>query len=160
MSWLFALLVAGVGCGVSFWVDTGTLGDHRMVVYGSIVSAFLLGKLWWRWLEQRREGSLVVGLCAGLVVVVCAHVLAFWITIVGNWGCYWLLGECRGSTGEEPLNPANGVVGALVYGVGSLLGLGWVTLPLGGGLGILAVFAQRKLVKRLGGAFDEKNGEH
>lgn len=105
----------------------GAVGSGwRWMIATSAIAALLVGALAWRLLADRIRGWIV-----GAIVGVTAHPVAWWLLIVGQW-----LGGARSSLGERTLGPLEGVVGALVMSLWSLLLAGWLTVPVGAAIGV------------------------
>jgi hypothetical protein len=128
----FGGLCLAVGALVGVYFAVTAIGNYRWLPAVAGVAGFLCGALAWnRHLRNGWNGAVV-----GAAAAVSAHFLTWLLLAWGQWGCYKVTGECRAG-GDAPMNPLEALVGSLVYG-GISLGLcGWVTVPVGAGLGWL-----------------------
>lgn len=125
---LFALVGLLVGRAVS-WdaIGSGWALFPLYAVLAGFVTAFAL---WQRLIgarpSVRRRRALVTGALTGLL----SHPLCWWLLILGANIDHLLFGTVS-SLGEPPMNPLQGLVGALGYSLFSLYLVGWLTVLAG-----------------------------
>lgn len=142
---LMGALCGAVGILVGLWVSltaTGA-GYERFPVY-AFLAAFAGGAgLWWFVLARQGRYSLRRGAAAGALAGLVSHYFCWYLLILDNNLCFWLLGGCGSSLGEPPIDPLNGLWGAAVFTLGSLLFFGWLTVPAGALIGGLLAARRR-----------------
>ena len=90
------------------------------------VAASLTGFLsWWALLARPCAYSLRRGLLAGALVGLLSHPLAWYFAILVNYFSGAM------PSGDEAMDPLQGLLGAVVFSLGSWACVGWLTLPLG-----------------------------
>ena len=124
------LLCLPVGVAVGWWIthDAGSEGWSLFPLYAGL-AAFLAPALIWR--LMMKSSSRGRAALAGTLGALAAHYLAFYAQIVGLNIDYWLLGAAGSALGEPPIDPLNGLWGALPFTLFSVPVIGWLTLPAG-----------------------------
>lgn len=136
-SLVFGVLCAGVGllAGLYFGLDATGEGWEWLALAAPL-AAFLSGAALWRLLpernpRQRRGWGALAGALAGLV----SHYFTWYLQFLAANVCFWLTGGCTGSLGEPPADPLTALLGAAGLTFFSLFVVGWLTVPIGAGLG-------------------------
>jgi hypothetical protein len=101
--------------------------------------------VWWALVARPGKPGVGRGAIAGLVSGLLAHPVTWYLLICVNWALALLNLRAGPSGGDDPLNPLTGLLGALVFSLGSLLLLGWVTIPAGALVGALVGAWQRRM---------------
>jgi hypothetical protein len=127
-----------VGLVVGLLVGSDAIGDGWEYFFCyTTAAAFLAPALIWRLLvEKRRKMGTLRYLLAGALSAAAAHYLSWYFMIIGENVDYWLLGGPGSSLGNAPIDPLNGVWGAMVYSLYSYVFWGWLTLPAGALIGL------------------------
>jgi hypothetical protein len=117
------------------------------MVFSAVVAAFIIATLLWRVVFARhRRASFYWGVLLGALVGLASHPLAWYLMIL----FFYLSGE-PASSGEQTLDPVNGLWASLVYSLFSWLLVGWITAlvgaAVGGTLGYVAAKLRKKPVK-------------
>lgn len=130
-------LCAAVGAGVGLYLGFMTGGgDYRWFPLPAGLAAFAAGATFWRLLAGRGGApSIRRGVVAGSLAGLISHYLCWYLLILGSNVCHWTTGGCTSSLGEPPIDPINGLWGAAVLATGSLLVIGWLTIPAGALIG-------------------------
>ncbi|WP_462322211.1 hypothetical protein [Halochromatium sp.] len=132
----FAACFALVGLAVGGYVSWSAIGDgwEFFFVYSS-TAAFVTGFGLWRWrVERRQTAGCRAGLFTGALAGLLSHLLCWWLFILGAWLDHsWLTSGA--SQGEPPMNPLQGIIGAIVFSLFSLALFGWLTIPAGALIG-------------------------
>jgi hypothetical protein len=81
-----------------------------------------LGALWW---ATRRRPRVRTGVAVGLAVGVLAHPVMWYLVILVAY-----VTNRRGSLGEAPLTPVEGLVALWFYAALSLILTGWLSCPI------------------------------
>lgn len=138
------LLCAPVGilCGIYIWALATGEGYHLFPVYAGVAAFVTPFAFWWLLVARRAQATVRGGALAGALSGAVAHYVCWYLLILSRNACYWLWGGCRSSLGEPPIDPLNGLWGALALTFWSLLYLGWVTVPLAALIG--AFLARRQ----------------
>lgn len=142
-SLLFGGLCAGVGLLFGIFVALGAEGDgYRWFFVAAALAAFVSGTALWRVLPERiPRHRLAWGALAGALAGLVSHYLTWYLAFVGANVCFWLTGGCTSSLGEPPANLLEAFAGAAGFTFFSLLIVGWLTVPIGAGLGLAFGFA-------------------
>lgn len=136
-----SLAFAVVGWACSMWFVGDAIGDWRVMLYAAPAAAFLSGAFfWWPLVIRPERPTWLRGMTAGALTGLAVHPLAWYLAILA----FYLAGV-RSSLGEETLDPLTGLWASLVYSLLSLVGLGWLTVPVGALVGGVMVFLQRKM---------------
>lgn len=123
---------AGALCAWPFFRAADDAAWRLMVPFSGL-AAFILGGLSsFTLLDDRSRHPRLRGVLAGVLTGILSHPLAWYLFIVFNF-----LRGARGSLGEEPLGPADGLLGALVLSAWSWLLAGWLTVSVGALAGIM-----------------------
>jgi hypothetical protein len=101
---------------------------------GSFLAGFVV---WWQYVALPGRTGAGRGAVAGLATGLLAHPATWYLFICLNWALIRLNLRTGPIEGDEPLNPLNGLAGAVVFSVISLVLLGWLTIPVGGLTGAL-----------------------
>ncbi|MCB0156389.1 MAG: hypothetical protein KDF65_16450 [Anaerolineae bacterium] len=139
---LLAGLCGLIGGSWVWWLASGA-GYELFPAAAALAAWGTTAFFWWLIVVRRNNYTLKAGLLAGGLSGLVSHWLCWYLLIVGANGCYWLTGGCASSLGEPPIDPLNGVWGALAFSLLSLLFVGWVTVPLGMLVGAAWVWRQR-----------------
>ena len=133
-----AFAMVGVICGLLIvgMGSRGTLGSGwgAFPAY-SAAGAFLTGLALWETDlsgHGRRRGALAGAAC-GLV----AHPVTWYVMICWNWAMISAGLTPGPSAGQTPLNPVNGLAGAVTFSIFSILVMGPITVPAGAVVGAL-----------------------
>lgn len=129
----FAITVESEGEGFEmFWMCSG-------------LASLLMGTfLWWLCVGRRDVPRVRRGALAGGLSAIGAHYLTFYFLILWQNILYWTKGTTS-SLGEAPIDPIQGLWGAVTFTVFSYFIVGWFTIPFGATMG--AAYAW--LLKRL-----------
>ena len=112
-----AFAIAGSLCALLFFRSWDSM------VSDAAAAAFMTGTLMWRLLLWRRaKGWRARGWVTGLIIGLCSHPIA------------WFLSLSSAVTGQRLVTPSaelsgSAFFGGLAYSFGSLLMLGWLTVP-------------------------------
>ena len=138
-----------VGIAVGFWVWLTAIGKgyDDMPILGGI-SGFLVGAfLWWRLVARRKMITVKRGLLTGLLIVPISHYFVWYLSLLFSNVSYWVFGAKVGSLDGPPIDPLNGIWTIMVLALWSLVFFGWVTLPVGAGIGAAySWFLKRKKI--------------
>ncbi len=133
-------LVAGIAI-----LLIASAGGYEFFILAAPLAAFLTGYgMWWLLIERPEKLSRGRGALAGALAGFVAHYLCWYILILFHNVCYHVLGRCVDSLNEGPIDPLNGLWGALVFSLMSLLFLGIFTVGLGGLIGYFFARSQEK----------------
>ncbi len=143
----YGALAFGAGGMFGLFLFSSAIGEGYcfLPVAGS-GSAFVAGAFFWRLLLEKR-GRLTYprALMAGCLTVGVTHFATLYSAIVGYYLCYIFTGGCKDSLGGPPMNPVTGFPDVLLLAALSLIGVGWISLPLGAGLsGVFLFFRKRR----------------
>jgi len=140
---VFGVLCAGSGAAVGMTVSVGAVGEGwgGFSFYAATAAGLTAAPLWWFALERRRRFGAARGALVGALVGLLAHYPCWYLAILGQNISYWVFGQPGSSLGEAPLDPFNGLGGALVLSFWSWLLLGWFTAIIGALVG--GVYARR-----------------
>lgn len=144
---VMGMLCCPVGLLVGYFIMRGAIGDGWQTFrYYSGAAAFVApASLWWLLVEKNQAYGIVRGLLAGAVSALFSHYIAWYLQIIVSNISYWLLIPTgRDSLGEAPIDPLNGLWGALVLSLWSWFLVGWVTIPIGAIIGGLYSWRSRK----------------
>lgn len=144
-SLVFGALCAGVGLLFGILVFLPAEGEgYRWFFLATTLAAFASGATLWRVLPERiHSHRLVWGALAGALAGLVSHYLAWYLAYLGANLCFWLTGGCTSSLGEPPANLLVAFVGAAGFTFFSLYIVGWLTVPIGAGLGLAFGSASR-----------------
>ncbi len=137
-SLVFGALCAGIGLLFGILVPAVAEGEgFGWFFVPAALAAFVSGAALWRFLPERIPrrrpvGGALAGALAGLV----SHYLTWYLAYLGANVCFRLAGGCTGSLGEPPADPLMALWGAAGFTFFSLLAVGWLTVPIGTGLGL------------------------
>ena len=132
----------GILCGL--YVSSSATGEgyHLFPVYAGIAAFITASFFWWLIVVRRNTYNMGAGAAVGALSGVVAHYMCWYVQIISANICYWILGGCRSSLGEPPIDLLNGLWGALALSFWSLLFFGWVTSPIGALIGVFLVRRQ------------------
>lgn len=122
------------------WFAFGSVVDgYWMFLIAAPMAAFASGALSWWWLLQRaqvytRKRAGLAGALAGAV----AQYPCWLLLILGNYLYSVLAGGLGASLGDAAIGPVDAFCAAAAYSMFSLLFVGWVTVPVGALMGVLA----------------------
>lgn len=143
----WAVAAGALAAGVAFVVGLQLIGvlalpasdtDWQGMPIAAALAAGLLGALCWRLLVGAATTRLLQrGAIAGALTGALAHPLTWYLLIL-----YFYATGAQSSLGEPTLNPIEGVPGSLVLSLGSLLVVGWLTVPLGALCGALLAYVR------------------
>lgn len=105
------------------------------------LASFVVGGLCWRLLIARPgQTALWRGLVMGGLTGLLAHPLAWYLLSL-----IFYAGGVRSSLDEPTLNPLEAIPGSLILAAGSILIVGWLTVPLGmvAGVGFLLLYRRQ-----------------
>lgn len=140
---------AGVLCAWPFFRAADNAAWQLMIPLSGL-AAFIVGGLSSFILhDERSRHPRLRGVLAGVLTGILSHPLAWYLGILFNF-----FRGARGSLGEEPLGPVDGLLGALVLSASSWLLAGWLTVSVGALAGIIL---SRQTVKS-GGALKADEG--
>ena len=137
--------LGGVGavCAWPFFHATVDPTYQLMIPFSGVAALVSGGILWLLVVPAHSHvGALrpfVVGAATGFL----AHPFAWYLLIIFNF-----LRGTPGSLGEAPLGPVDGLKGALVLSLWSWFLAGWLTIPVGGLVGLVL----RRVVANAGGS--------
>lgn len=135
-----SLVGIAVGLHVAFTaVSAGYESFPATAGLASFLSAFTL----WYLLFESRENPIPFAI-TGILTVLLAHYLTFYIELVRANICFHAFNSCKSSLGEAPMNLLQAIWGSAVFSFMSLFIYGWVTIP----AGILIAFIFKKVRKR------------
>jgi hypothetical protein len=140
-----AFAMAGLICGLPIVGMTpgGTLGSGWGAFPGySAAGAFLSGLAVWRTDFSGRgwwRGALAGAAC-GLV----AHPVTWYVMICANWAMISAGLSPGPSAGQTPLNPVDGLAGAVTFSIFSVLVMGPITVPAGAVVGAVVGAGQER----------------
>ena len=139
---LLAGLFGLIGGTFVWW---GAIGDgYELFPAAAALAAFgATAFFWWLIVVRRNNYTVKAGLLAGGLSGLVSHWLCWYLLIIGANACYWLTGDCLSSLGDQPIDPLNGLWGALFFSLFSLLFVGWMTVPLGMVVGAAWVWRKR-----------------
>ncbi len=141
----FGLLSCPVGLAVGIFLRISAIGDYSEFPYHSTFAAFFAPFLAWFFIIERpSKFSPNRGAFAGVVGVMFAHYLCWYSSLLVSNIQYWFFGIQIGSLGGPPINPIFGLIAVLLYTFISYIFLGWLTIPLGAGIGWIY---SRKILK-------------
>lgn len=134
------------GIAIGGYVSLTAIGEgYELLPLFAGLAAFLTGAIsWWLLLERPAKYTLLRGGLAGTLAGLISHYLCWYLLILFRNICYWGWGGCTSSLGEPPVDPLNGLWGAAVLTLGSLLFFGWLTVPLGAVFGGMLVMRKGK----------------
>ncbi|NUQ37820.1 MAG: hypothetical protein HUU23_08500 [Caldilineales bacterium] len=108
------------------------------------VASFVVGGLCWRLLILRpRQTDLWRGVIAGGLTGLLTHPPTWYLLSL----IYFFTGA-RSSLGERTLHPLEAIPGSLILAAGSLLIVGWLSVPLGMAGGALFLLFYRRQLRR------------
>ncbi|MCK6559752.1 hypothetical protein HUU39_13850 [candidate division KSB1 bacterium] len=141
---LMGALCALVGAAVGQWAASlASSADWALLPIFSGAASFLSGWFCWQRLLARRvlpPGRRAA--LAGVLAALLGHYLTFYCYFLWANIEYWI---CNLRSGQPPADILNGLWGAGVLALWSLLFYGWLTLPVGGLLGAgLLTWLRRK----------------
>lgn len=131
---LLAGLLGLVG-GLTVWGMATGSGYHFFPLSAGLAACGTTAGLWWLIVDRQDSYNLWAGALAGALSGGVAHYLNWYLQIVAANVCYHFTGGCAGSLGEPPVDLLNGLWGAAVLSLLSLLLVGWITVPLGAVIG-------------------------
>lgn len=131
---LLAGLLGLVGGLIVWAMATGS--DYHFFPLSAGLAAFgTTAVLWWLIVDRRDNYNLWAGVLAGGLSGGAAHYVNWYLQIIAANVCYRLTGGCAGSLGEAPIDLLNGLWGAVVLSLVSLLLVGWLTVTVGAVIG-------------------------
>lgn len=135
----FGLLAAMLGAAVSAPILLDAVGEGWgvMVGFAALAAGLTAMALWWLLCERAGRFGAGRGALAGGLAGLLSHYPCWYFAILGQNVDYWLLGGTGSSLGEAPIDPLLGLGGAAVLTFGSLLVVGWLTVPVGAAAGAL-----------------------
>jgi hypothetical protein len=138
-SLIFGVLCSLVGILIAILIFPDAQGEgFQWFFIPAGLSAFLCGAALWRVLPERiPRHRLVWATLAGALSGLVSHYFTWYLVMLGANLCYWLTGGCTSSLGEPPVNLLEAVWGAAVFTFYSLLFVGWQTLIIGAGIGLI-----------------------
>ena len=145
-SLVFGALCAGVGLLFGILVPVVAESEgHRWFFLAAALAAFVSGAALWRVLPERIPRHRPAwGALAGALAGLVSHYLAWYLAFLGANVCFWLTGGCTSSLGEPPANVLVAFVGAAGLTFFSLYIVGWLTVPIGAGLGLAFGLASKR----------------
>lgn len=141
----FWILLAGVVFALTAFICSylflrEAVGDWRGMLIAAPLTAFLCGTICWGIFAARgQKVSVWRGVWVGALVALLSHPLVWYGTIL----YFYLAGEPR------TLNPLEGLLASLLYGLIGLIFVGWLTIPAAALIGGLLAYAQAKLSPEL-----------
>lgn len=126
-----------VGVLVGYILFRDAIGDgwDTFPCYSGTAAFLAPATVWWLLVEKKQLYSVLRGSVAGALGALTAHYLCWYLEIIYYNINYWLLGGPGSSLGEPPIDPLNGLWGALVFSLYSYLFVGWITIPVGSLIG-------------------------
>lgn len=140
----FWILLAGLVFGLAAFICSylflkDAVGDWRGMLVAAPLTAFFCGIIcWWLLVARGRKVSVWRGVWVGALVALLSHPLVWYGSIL----YLYLAREPR------TLNPIEGLLASLVYGLVSLVFVGWLTVPAAALTGGLLAYSQAKLTPR------------
>lgn len=122
-------LLAGVYIALSAWGN-----GWELFAVAAPLGAFLSGLGMWRLIVAVRP-SKGRGLLAGFLAGLVAHWVCWYLLMLLHWLGFIFFGTGTSSLGEPPVNPLQALWGAAAFSFFSLLLCGWITGPVGAGIG-------------------------
>ena len=141
---VFGLVSALVGLGFGIVFSVGfTDPSFRFFWVAVVLSSFTFGALFWRMLPERyARRRVLLGVIAGILGSLAAHISTWFLSWLGSYLCNWL--DCVDSSGEPFANIWEVFSAVFLLGFVSILVLGWLTSLVGGVLGGLYAFWLQK----------------
>jgi hypothetical protein len=132
----FALGALPASASIILWMKGKS--SLQWMILTSVVAAFIAGTILWRKVfGQGRRPTFWRGAGVGALVVVAAHLLAWYLLFL----LLFFMGD-PSSLRDEMVHPLRGLLGSLRVTAASLMLFGWITIPIGaligGGLGYAA----------------------
>ena len=141
LSAIAALLAGVVAFVIALTATRGSSADWHITAPCAALGTFLIAMLaFWLLLGLGQRLRIWVGVVAGLVAGVLAHVVSWYFILVAAYLLGW-----RSSLGDAPVNPLQAVIACWVYAAASLLLVGWVTIPLSAVFGGVFAFIARNM---------------
>jgi hypothetical protein len=131
--------LAGALISGAFVAEALGEGWWRLIVsagLGSFSTAWLVWRLGARLLSR---GGRATGAGLGILTAVVSHYSSWYVLLVASWCCAVLVGGCRGSLGEAPVDPVHALAGAGGLALWSLILAGPLSLPTGAVIGALCI---------------------
>lgn len=142
---VFWILLAGLAFALAAFICSylflrDAVGDWRGMLVAAPLTAFFCGVVcWWLFVARGQKVSFWRGVWVGALVALLSHPLVWYGSIL----YFYLAGE------PHTLNPLEGLLASLLYGLVSLIFAGWLTLPAAALTGGLLAYGQAKLSPEL-----------
>lgn len=149
-SFLYAIMFGIVSSIAALIFVPDSHGDgweHLWIYTGSaaFITAFLLSKLL---IEKKENFKLTRIVSVAIAVAILGHWLSWYESIVVNYAEWKFFGM---HVLGDPLNPLNGIYGALQFSIISIVFFGWIAIPVSVGLIVLT-----KRLKRISTKVDHE----
>jgi len=126
---LFAALLFGIlafTCAFAILRNAQGEGWAAFPAYAGVAALLTGFASWWAILARPSTHTVGRGLGAGALVGFLSHPLAWYFAILVNY-----ISGNQPAAGGESMDPLQGIAGAVVFSLGSLACVGWLTVPLG-----------------------------
>jgi hypothetical protein len=140
----FWVVLAGLAFGLAAFICSylflkDAVGDWRGMLVAAPLTAFFCGiGCWGIFMARGQKVSFWRGVWVGALVALLSHPLVWYGTIL----YFYLAGE------PGALNPIEGLWASLVYGLVSLIFIGWLTVPAAAITGGLLAYVQARIESR------------
>ena len=154
-TFIMGLLCSLVGFGIGFFISTD-MNDSwdYFYIYSTLASFMTAAFIWWFLVERYEKYTILRGSMAGLLSGLIAHYICWILFLFTMRISYLLFGEPLSSLGEPPMDLYFIPIGALSFSFFSIFIFGWITLPIGGLIGMilaktLSILSKKSIEKTL-----------
>lgn len=142
-------MCAIVGLTVGVFLVGGDLHDRHnffsLLWLFAPASALLVGMpVWYFTVSKKGDYDTGTGAVAGILISLVSQYLCLFLRQIYHLGCYYATRNYTNSFGEPPPGISELLFLSAGVTVLGLLWLGWITIPLGGVVGMVVVKIQRK----------------